>query len=123
MFRPNRREKVGGEQNCQLMYNTESLGPVEYCRRQSEAVKNASGQAKKCWDVFVTMLTKLVERFDPYQCRVRENAPSLAGPFEHEDDDEHEHDFPLFPALLVGLSCSFACIRIQYQSMRWMLLN
>jgi hypothetical protein len=42
---------------------------------------------------------------------------------EHEDDDEHEHDFPLFPALLVGLSCSFACIRIQYQSMRWMLLN
>jgi hypothetical protein len=36
--------------------------------------------------------TKLVERLDPYQYRVRENAPSLAGPFEHEDDDEHEDD-------------------------------
>ena len=40
----------------------------------------------------VAMLTKLVERFDPYQYRVRENAPSVAGPFEHEDDDEHEDD-------------------------------
>jgi hypothetical protein len=38
------------------------------------------------------MLTKLVERFDPYQYRVRENAPSMAGSFEHEDDDEHEDD-------------------------------
>jgi hypothetical protein len=38
------------------------------------------------------MLTKLVERFDPYQYRVRENAPSVAEPFEHEDDDEHEDD-------------------------------
>jgi hypothetical protein len=38
------------------------------------------------------MLTKLVGRFDPYQYRVRENAPSVAGPFEHEDDDEHEDD-------------------------------
>jgi hypothetical protein len=36
--------------------------------------------------------TKLVERFDLYQYRVRENAPSLAEPFEHEDDDEHEDD-------------------------------
>jgi hypothetical protein len=34
----------------------------------------------------VAMLTKLVERFDPYPSRVRENAPSGAGPFEHEDD-------------------------------------
>ena len=40
----------------------------------------------------VAMLTKLVERFDPYQYRVRDIAPSLAGPFEHEDDDEHEDD-------------------------------
>ena len=40
----------------------------------------------------VAMLTKLVERFDPYQYRVRENSPSAAGPFEHEDDDEHEDD-------------------------------
>jgi hypothetical protein len=40
----------------------------------------------------VAMLTKLVARFDPYQYRVRENSPSVAGPFEHEDDDEHEDD-------------------------------
>ena len=42
----------------------------------------------------VAMLTKLVERFDPYQYRVRENSPIAAGPFEHEheDDDEHEDD-------------------------------
>jgi len=38
------------------------------------------------------MLTKLVERFDPYQYRCARNAPSVAGPFEHEDDDEHEDD-------------------------------
>ena len=36
---------------------------------------------------FVAMLTKLVERFDPYQYRVRENAPSAAGPFEHETSE------------------------------------
>jgi hypothetical protein len=41
----------------------------------------------------VAMRTKLVGRFDPYQYRMRENAPSLAGPFEHEDDDEHEDDW------------------------------
>jgi hypothetical protein len=40
----------------------------------------------------VAMLTKLVEHFDPYQYRVRKNAPSVAGPFEHEGDDEHEDD-------------------------------
>jgi hypothetical protein len=40
----------------------------------------------------VAMLTKLVERFDPHQYRVRENAPSVAGPFEHKDDDEHKDD-------------------------------
>jgi hypothetical protein len=34
----------------------------------------------------MAMLTKLVERFDPYQYRVRESAPDVAGPFEHEDD-------------------------------------
>jgi hypothetical protein len=38
--------------------------------------RDASGQAKKCWVRIVTTLTKLVER--------------LAGPFEHEDYDEHE---------------------------------
>jgi hypothetical protein len=40
----------------------------------------------------VAMLTKLVEHFDPYQYRVRKNASSVAGPFEHEGDDEHEDD-------------------------------
>jgi hypothetical protein len=30
------------------------------------------------------MLTKLLMRFDPDQCRVRESAP--AAPFEHEND-------------------------------------
>jgi hypothetical protein len=40
----------------------------------------------------VAILTKLVECFDPYRYRVRENAPSVAGQFEHEDDDEHEDD-------------------------------
>ena len=35
----------------------------------------------------VAMLTKLVEHFDPYQYRVRESAPDLAGPSEHEDDE------------------------------------
>jgi hypothetical protein len=69
------------------MYNAESLGPVEYCRRQWETVGSPAGKQRNVG-------TKLVERFDPYQYRVRENAPSLAGPFEHEDDDEHEHDFP-----------------------------
>jgi hypothetical protein len=44
----------------------------------------------------VAMLTKLVERFDPYQYRVRENAPSVAGPFEHEDDDEYPGRRPFF---------------------------
>ena len=54
--------------------------------------RDASGQAKKWLGRIVAMLTKMVERFDPYQYRVRENAPSVAGPFEHEDDDEHEDD-------------------------------
>jgi hypothetical protein len=36
------------------------------------------------------MLTKLVERFDPDQCRVRENASGVARSFE--DDDEHEDE-------------------------------
>ena len=38
----------------------------------------------------VAMLTKLVERFDPYQYRVRESAPDAARPFEHEDDDDRK---------------------------------
>ena len=44
----------------------------------------------------VAMLTKLVERFDPYQYRVRENAPCVAEPFEDEDDDEHEDEMKIF---------------------------
>ena len=38
----------------------------------------------------VAMLTKLVERFDPDQYRVRENASAQS--FEDEDDDEHEDE-------------------------------
>jgi hypothetical protein len=38
------------------------------------------------------MPTKLVERFDPDQCRVRENASGVAQSFEDEDDDEHEDE-------------------------------
>ena len=40
----------------------------------------------------VVMLTKLVERFDPEQYRVRENASGIAQSFEDEDDDEHEDE-------------------------------
>ena len=40
----------------------------------------------------VAMLTKLLMRFDPEQYRVGESAAGLATPFEHEHDDEHEHD-------------------------------
>ena len=38
----------------------------------------------------VSMLSKLVERFDPEQYRVRENASAVEQPFE--DDDEHEDE-------------------------------
>jgi hypothetical protein len=38
----------------------------------------------------LAMLTKLVERFDSLQYRVRESVPAVAEPFEHEDDDEDE---------------------------------
>ena len=38
----------------------------------------------------VAMLTKPVERFDPYQYRVGESAPGVGGPFEHEHNDEYE---------------------------------
>jgi four helix bundle protein len=40
----------------------------------------------------VAMLTKLVERFDAYQNRVRDSAPGVTEPFEDEDDDEHEDE-------------------------------
>ena len=40
----------------------------------------------------VAMLCKLVERFDPEQYRVRENASGVAQQFEDEDDDEHEDE-------------------------------
>src|SRR6516162_7074915 len=40
----------------------------------------------------VAMLTKLLERFDPEQFRVRESPSNPVLPFEHEHDDEHEHD-------------------------------
>ena len=40
----------------------------------------------------MAMLTKLVERFDPCQYRVRESAVGVTQPLEDEDDDEHEDD-------------------------------
>jgi hypothetical protein len=40
----------------------------------------------------VAMLTKLLERFDPEQFRVRKSLSDPVVPFEHEHDDEHEHD-------------------------------
>ena len=40
----------------------------------------------------VAMLCKLVERFDPEQYRVRENASGIIQRFEDEDDDEHEDE-------------------------------
>jgi hypothetical protein len=40
----------------------------------------------------VAMLTKLVERFDPDQYRVREHASGVAQSLEDEDDDEHEDE-------------------------------
>jgi four helix bundle protein len=40
----------------------------------------------------VAMLTKLLERFDPEQFRVRESPSDPIVPFEHEHDDEHEDD-------------------------------
>jgi hypothetical protein len=44
----------------------------------------------------VALLTKLVERFDPYQYRVRQNASGVGEPFEEEDDDEHEDEMRIF---------------------------
>src|ERR1700747_2093849 len=35
---------------------------------------------------------QLLMRFDPEQYRVHESAADLTAPFEHEHDDEHEHD-------------------------------
>jgi hypothetical protein len=40
----------------------------------------------------VAMLTKLLERFDPEQFRARESLSDPVVPFEHEHDDEQEHD-------------------------------
>jgi hypothetical protein len=40
----------------------------------------------------VAMLTKLVERFDLDQYRVRENASIQTAPSNDEDDDEHEDE-------------------------------
>ena len=37
----------------------------------------------------VAMLTKLLERLDPEQFRVRESPSDPILPFEHEHDDEH----------------------------------
>ena len=50
---------------------------------------NEFNPAKKCCYVLWPCLRN-VERFDPYQYRVREGAQGLTEPLEDEDDDEHE---------------------------------
>jgi hypothetical protein len=40
----------------------------------------------------VAMLTKLIERFDPGQYRVREDESDVTQLFEDEGDDEHEDE-------------------------------
>lgn len=40
----------------------------------------------------VSMLSKLVERFDSEQYRVRENDSAVTQPFKDEDEDEHEDE-------------------------------
>ena len=40
----------------------------------------------------VAMLTKLLERFDPEQFRVRESPSDPVLPFEHEHEHDDEHD-------------------------------
>jgi hypothetical protein len=103
--------KIGAEQSCQVIYDAVRLTHGFACKRKTRCLparieishlgfaiswligsseRTQSGKAMLVR--IVAMLTKLVERFDPYQYRVRENAPSVAGPFEHEDDDEHEDD-------------------------------
>ena len=52
----------------------------------------------------VAMLTKLLERFDPEQFRVRESPSDAVLPFEH--DDEHEHDSLVAATPLCAL-CAF----------------
>jgi hypothetical protein len=50
------------------------------------------GVSKPSSQVIVVMLTKLLERFDPEQFQVRKSPSDPVVPFEHEHDDEHEHD-------------------------------
>jgi hypothetical protein len=39
-----------------------------------------------------SMLTKLVQQFDPERHRVREDEPGVTRRFEYENDDEHEDE-------------------------------
>ena len=84
-------EKLSAERNHQLMYNAESLGRVQYYRSQSEAVGTPAGKQRNV-GTYCGHAHETGRALDPYQYGVRENAPSVAGLFEHEDDDEHEDD-------------------------------
>jgi hypothetical protein len=60
--------------------------------RVVETVLERIQTGKEMFVRILAMLTKLVERFDPDQYRVRENASGVAQSFEAEDDDEHEDE-------------------------------
>ena len=65
-------------------------GAGQGCRNLSPTLLDSLG--KEMLVRIVAMLTKLVERFDPDQYRVRENTSGVAQSFEDEEDDEHEDE-------------------------------
>ena len=74
----------------------------------------------------VAMLTKLVERFDPDQYRVRENASGVAQSFEREDEHEHEERQKakgkrqkLFVGACFVLPFAFLLLPFLVESCRW----
>jgi hypothetical protein len=70
------------------------LGPSQFDHEKLEgfAVLQRIEPGKAMLVRVVAMLTKLLERFDPEQLRVRESPSDSVLPFEHEHDHEHEHD-------------------------------
>jgi len=67
-------------------------GAGQDCRNLSPTLLDAHQTGKEMLVHIMAMLTKLVERFDPDQCRVRENASGVAQSFEVEVEVEHEHE-------------------------------
>ena len=64
------------------------LQPEEACRLTCDGIRLRNGFAAS----LRSDADQLLMRFDPEQYRVHESAADLAAPFEHEHDDEHEHD-------------------------------